>query len=118
MIKIKNTQKLATITAESGHSFEPGKEVTVSPATYTRLQADQYIANQIRQGNLVVDISEDFPEGASSTEQVTREWLAQAPRKQILPVLNAHFEDGDTPEYPKNIDDLREFAAGVLFVDG
>jgi DNA-binding transcriptional regulator YhcF (GntR family) len=116
MLIIKNTTKEENIIAASGHAFPAGQEVPVMNDAYTRLLQDNYIQTQIKIGALVVTNPVPAVED-ETTEDVTREWLAQATKKQVTAVLDAHFQDGDSPEYPAKLDDLRQLAASVLFLD-
>lgn len=121
MLIIKNTTKTENIIAASGHTFPAGQEVPVANEVYTRLLRDNFIQTQIKIGALVVTnhhpaVDHQITE-IETTEDVTREWLAQATKKQVTAVLDAHFQDGDAPEYPAKLDDLRQLAASVLFLD-
>lgn len=116
MLIIKNTTRDETITAQTGHTFAPGKEVQIQNETYTRLLQDGFITTQIKLGNLVITDPVPAPAPVETTADVTREWLAQATKKQIVGLLE-NREEIDLETLPTKLDDLRAFAADFLLMD-
>lgn len=119
------TMKLTNLTGSdirlpTGHVIPKNGSCDLPRSTVAHVDNQNFLAGLERSRKITTGAAKGRPVGTHPDPDAgpfSRKWLAEAQRAQLAELAEAH---GVGPEVikGKSVDDLREFVANIMFVDG